>query len=480
MTITINPQITPNFTQLGPFCQGTSFALPNTSSNGITGAWSPAVNTSQTTTYTFTPSVGQCALNATMTVIINPLTTPTFTQLGPYCQNATPGSLPTTSNNGIQGTWSPATVSTTAVGNQTYTFTPNAGQCADITVMTVSVTAAANPNINPMIPLCTSSPAIMLSATPAGGVWSGTGISANGEFSPALAGAGTHTISYTTAPPCGGTSSIDIVVNASPAVSFSANQLSGCLPLTVEFTNSTPTAGTCNWTFGDGSAGVSGDCNPTHTFNSVGCFGVTLQFNSPEGCTATSFIPNYICATAPPTANFTMNLDPVTLTNTTVSFTNQSSANAISHHWTFGNGLGESNEEKPTFTFPNAQPGTYEVCLTAQITPTCQNTTCKLVVVNDEFRIYVPNAFSPNGDGMNDIFLPIISGYEIESFKMYIFNRWGEVVFETALAEVGWDGTFKAFNAKQDVYVWRIEVKDAVTREKKQFHGHVTLLVGEN
>jgi gliding motility-associated-like protein len=476
LTITVDPQIQPNFAQLGPFCQGTSFTLPVTSTNGVSGTWSPAINTNQTTTYNFTPTAGQCATNATMTVIVNTLTTPTFTQLGPYCQNAAPGTLPTTSNNGIQGVWNPATVSTAATGNQTYTFTPNAGQCADVVVMTVSVTPGSVPNINSVNPLCVNSPITLLTASTAGGTWSGTGVSAAGEFNPATAGVGTHTISYTTPPPCGGTSSIDIVVNPAPSPSFSANTLSGCVPLTVEFTNNTTTAGTCSWNFGDGSSVLSGNCNPNHSFTTAGCFNITLQYTSPEGCTATAFMPNYICTTAPPVADFTFNPVPITLTNTTVSFTNESSSNANSFDWSFGNGLGSSNETNASFTFPNTQPGSYEVCLTAQVSPGCQNTTCKTIVINDEFRIYVPNAFSPNGDGMNDIFLPVVSGYEMESFRMYVYNRWGEVVFETSLSDVGWDGTYKNFPAKQDVYVWRIQLKDAVSGEKKQFHGHVTLI----
>ncbi|NMH26426.1 concanavalin A lectin, partial [Flavobacterium sp. SE-s28] len=83
-------------------------ALPTTSNNGITGSWSPALNNTATMTYTFTPSAGQCATSATMTITVNSNTAPTFTQVAAICSGATLSALPTTSNNGITGSWSPA------------------------------------------------------------------------------------------------------------------------------------------------------------------------------------------------------------------------------------------------------------------------------------------------------------------------------------------------------------------------------------
>ena len=100
----------------------------STSNNGITGTWAPAVISTAaagTITYTFTPDVGQCGTVATMDIVVNTSVTSTFTQLGPYCVGATPGTLPLTSNNGITGTWAPAVISTAAAGTITYTFTPD-------------------------------------------------------------------------------------------------------------------------------------------------------------------------------------------------------------------------------------------------------------------------------------------------------------------------------------------------------------------
>src|SRR5690606_23509744 len=106
ITITTNPTSTPTFSPVGAICAGDNFTLPTTSTNGITGTWSPAVDNRATTTYTFTPAAGQCASSTTMTVTVNAtLTTPTFTQINPICAGDN-FSLPTTSTNGITGTWS--------------------------------------------------------------------------------------------------------------------------------------------------------------------------------------------------------------------------------------------------------------------------------------------------------------------------------------------------------------------------------------
>src|SRR5207344_1787145 len=114
--------ITPTFTPVAPICSGATLAaLPTTSNNGITGTWSPALNNTATTTYTFTPTAGQCATTTTLTIVVNAQITPTFTQIGPFCQNSIAPALPASSNNGITGTWNPAVINTTIVGTTTYT-----------------------------------------------------------------------------------------------------------------------------------------------------------------------------------------------------------------------------------------------------------------------------------------------------------------------------------------------------------------------
>ncbi|MEY3237760.1 MAG: hypothetical protein RI883_1861, partial [Bacteroidota bacterium] len=108
VTITVNPIVTPTFTAVLPICSGAVLAaLPTTSNNGINGTWSPALNNTATTTYTFTPNAGQCAATTTLIITVNPIVTPTFTAVLPICSGAVLAALPTTSNNGINGTWAP-------------------------------------------------------------------------------------------------------------------------------------------------------------------------------------------------------------------------------------------------------------------------------------------------------------------------------------------------------------------------------------
>ncbi|MBB3841340.1 uncharacterized protein YjdB, partial [Runella defluvii] len=140
-SVTVKTPVVPTFNQLGPYCpMAAPGLLPLTSLNGITGTWNSAISTAAvgTTTYTFTPTVGQCATTASMMVQVSSSVTPTFTQIGPYCQGVTPVVLPTTSENGITGTWN-AAISTANVGLTSYTFTPAVAQCAVPTTMNVLV-----------------------------------------------------------------------------------------------------------------------------------------------------------------------------------------------------------------------------------------------------------------------------------------------------------------------------------------------------
>ncbi len=143
MDITVTTSITPVFDPIGPLCQGwTPPVLPLTSNNGITGTWAPAaISTAAagTATYTFTPAAGQCGAAATMDITVAASITPTFTQPGPLPQNSIAPLLPTTSLEGITGTWDPATINTAVAGTFTFSFTPAGGQCGTVTTMNIVI-----------------------------------------------------------------------------------------------------------------------------------------------------------------------------------------------------------------------------------------------------------------------------------------------------------------------------------------------------
>lgn len=158
MTIVINEAVEPTFNPVAELCQdSTPPSLPGTSLNNIQGTWNPAViNTSSpgSFTYTFTPNTGQCATTTTLQVQINAPVTPVFSPIANICQNNTAPALPSTSTNGISGTWNPTTINTSTPGTYTFTFTPNAGQCA--TTATIDVTILARPTgyLSGIVDLC--------------------------------------------------------------------------------------------------------------------------------------------------------------------------------------------------------------------------------------------------------------------------------------------------------------------------------------
>jgi len=152
MSIIVNVNVTPTFNSFGAYCQGeTPGTLLLSSINGISGTWDPptvSTVTAGTTVYTFTPNAGQCATTATMSVLVFEKVTPTFTTLGPYSIGETPDALPSTSINGIKGTWNPETINTAVTGSTDYTFTPDAGECASTVTMTVTVNAVSSKILN--------------------------------------------------------------------------------------------------------------------------------------------------------------------------------------------------------------------------------------------------------------------------------------------------------------------------------------------
>jgi len=187
VVITVTPRITPTFNAVNPICVGATLSpLPTTSNNSITGTWSPALNNLATTTYTFAPTSGQCVANATLTITVNPIVTPLFTPINPICSGSTVSALPTTSNNSITGTWSPALNN---LATTTYTFTPTNGQCATNGSITISVTPNVTPTFTQVPTICSGA---ALSALP-----TTSNNSITGNWSPALNNSSTTTYTFT-------------------------------------------------------------------------------------------------------------------------------------------------------------------------------------------------------------------------------------------------------------------------------------------
>lgn len=264
-----------------------------------------------------------------------------------------------------------------------------------------------------------------------------------------------------------------------PQPAFTADVKNGCYPITVKFVNLTPAnqVAYASWNFGDGAMAGAKD-SVTHTYNSPGCVDVTLTVTSPEGCVNDTTYVNYICPYDYPVADFTMNPPITDLLNTEVDFTNLSSG-AVSYIWDFNTGVSpdSSTDVHPTHIFPADAPGMYPVVLTAINAEGCIDTTLKYVIINGVYLFYMPNSFTPNGDGKNDIFKPYGEGIDFEKYEFSIYDRWGHLIFHTDNLLEGWDGSsIENSPVPNGVYVWKIKAKDAYNGVKKEHIGHVTVI----
>lgn len=265
--VTINSPtntILPDFNPISPICIGGVINLPTTSLNGIIGSWSPSINNNQTTTYTFTPDLGQCASTATATVTVNPILDPQFDIWGPYCQGDILAQviLPETSLNGITGSWNPQMVSTSSAGTSTYTFTPNSSECANAYNLEIIVNPLPVINAGNNITICEGA-SITLSAS--GGlqyVWTNS-ISNGTQFIPAATA--TYYVTGTDANGCEATDSITVLVLSNPLAAFTPSVSSGQAPLNVQFVNTSSNASSYFWNFGNGNSLSTTNLNPVNS-----------------------------------------------------------------------------------------------------------------------------------------------------------------------------------------------------------------------
>lgn len=260
-----------------------------------------------------------------------------------------------------------------------------------------------------------------------------------------------------------------------PDVGLTVDVDSSCVPVVSNFTNTTTPSliGTSLWDFGDGNSST----DPVTTNNQYlipGCYDVSLTVTSPNGCVADTIIPDMICGYGYPTAAFDMTPQPTTVNHTEIQFLNYSSDNFI-NVWTFDS-LGMSLETNPMYEFPNLGPGTYPVTLYVENEYGCSDSITHEVVINEDFLIYVPNAFSPNGDGINDQFVVVGNDIDQTEYEMSIYDRWGNLVFLTEDLFTYWDGTKAGLDVQVEVYVWKIKAKGISNGEKYEFYGHVTLI----
>ena len=270
-----------------------------------------------------------------------------------------------------------------------------------------------------------------------------------------------------------------VVVNPNPVVNFVADDTAGCDPLCVTFQNLSQIATGTNvlWQldFGDGSPITSQTLEHCYIDNYPfvpQLYSPTLTVTSDSGCVSTLTKNNYITVYPNPIAAFTIDPPSTTIINPVIGFYNNS-AGADTYSWDFG------DFESSTVQYPSphtyADTGTYLITLITATQYQCYDTAYQTITIGPDFVFYVPNAFSPNGDGKNDTFTG--KGVLVQEFEMRILDRWGNQLFFTNNFDIPWNGTANggATAAQIDTYVYQIIVKD-IHNKSHTFSGIVSLV----
>ncbi len=257
---------------------------------------------------------------------------------------------------------------------------------------------------------------------------------------------------------------LKVQVNQQPTAGIIPSTFKGCVELTVSFMSNSIQANGYQWNFGDGE--VSNEVNPVHTYSAPGSYIVELITLGTGGCADTTYVNIFVSPAAE--ANFYTQPDyqvgTVYLPNAQIFFID-SSLNAIKWMWDFGDGS-ISFEQNPVHEY--LLPGNYTVTLIVEDEGGCLDTISKGSITIEEPTYILPNVFTPNGDGQNDVFRFDYKGKE--SFMFQIYDRHGMKLFETQQANEGWNGNTNFGPAVEGVYFYVLQIG------KKKITGNVTLL----
>ncbi len=374
-------------------------------------------------------------------------------------QNVTPTNTTTytvtaVDGNGCKGTPATVTINTWNLGPANVSVTPPQSVCyGDTVTLYANVTNSNSGNVNIH--------------------WS-NGFNGSGPFKLVLPNDTTFTVNVTNQ--CGSSvnKTITVKVNPLPTIRIPVQTGASCGGTTFTYDDSLAANIGDNymWNFGDGT---TGNTNPiSHSYTQSGTYTVSVTITSKTGCKNTSEAPANV--TVYPTAKAHFIADPkvAPISEPTISFID-GSINTNSWAWNFGDGnsIPYSRERNTAHTY--ADTGSYIVHLFTNNPYGCADTAIDTVRIVPEFTFYVPNAFSPNGDGKNETFTG--KGIGIIEYDMVIYDRWGMFLFETHDLYKGWDGTVNGGNkiSQEDTYVYMIKLKD-IFKKNHSYIGSVTLI----
>jgi len=411
------------------------------------------------------------------------------------------GTVTATASGGWGGysyTWLPSTITNsgtlavTPSGNETYTVTAQdqygcTGIPATVSAIIYQL-SPANIQVSGSSPICAGQSSVI--AVQTSGVtgtltylWDNNLGTGAGPFTVIPSQPTTYMVTVTNE--CGSsvTEGVQILFNPPPTINLTSDTNQNCAPAPIQFYdnsvtgNNTDPITTWYWDFGDGTSSTLQ--NPNHTYTQSGIYSVILTVTTSGGCTNNNASSPLIITAHPiPSAVFSVNSVNLDLPHDVLICTNQS-VGASAYNWSFGDG-GISNLVDPQNLYTTV--GIFQVQLIAISTYGCSDTAYSTITTNA--NIIFPNVFTPNDNGLggetyninnlnNDIFFPYTSG--VIDYKLEIFNRWGEEIFESLDVKQGWNGYYKGALCQQDVYVWKAYIK---LNNGKVFNknGDVTLL----
>jgi len=488
-------------------CEGTAVTLTASASGGTVSNYTWQPNNAAGAGITVTPAATTryvvsaqdafgCHLSDSVEVVVKPTPGATFTVTPP---NVCLGTAQTVQYTGAAGAaavynWSsfagatvqngsgagPYTIAFNTAGNYTLQLQVTDNGCVS-TVGTQAVTVTAAPevsfDVSDLSPCAGAAATVTFTgnagtnALPAwtfngAAVQSGSGF---GPYTLQYNASGTVTLTVTegactvSAPPQ------QVTVIPMPVAAFNPDVTTGCPDLPVTFTNQSQNADSWLWRFGDGE--FSSAASPVHDYTTDGNYTITLIAGAQGQCFDTLVQTALINVVPLPVARFTtlpgVN-EPLEFSEALFSFTNQS-ANGTAYTWDFGDGS-TTTEAAPSHRY--ALPGEYRVTLVVTNDIGCTDSTSQawLKVIPDAV-LHVPNAFSPNGDGINDRWeIPGLAG--IPGCQVTVFNRWGQPIFESTGYRQPWDGTWHGRQMPVGTYYYVIKAK----QKDKPYAGWVALL----
>lgn len=284
--------------------------------------------------------------------------------------------------------------------------------------------------------------------------------------------------------------SILVPVHFNPNASVTLINILGCAPLTTTAVVSPANALVYNYDFNcDGNTDVSSnDSIANFIYTQEGDYEVCVTIIDSYGCVNTLYSPDIVTVWPVPEANFLASSMVTDIFNANVEFTDLSQGNTV-NTWLFENdtitgtvltNIDVQNTDLTWGTYSQffhhfSEVGSYPVTLYASNEYACYDSITKTININAVYNVFVPNAITPDGDGDNDVFNVVGTGVDEENFVLYVFNRWGELVFETHDLNEGWDATYLGVPVLMDVYVWKVEALD-INGDSFVHYGHVTVV----